>query len=192
MIFSVLALVAIIGVVVLFTRGCEFSPGGPSIDQGAAPTVNARTELNRMAERVDFPIRQPELPAGWRANSARTTQLGTGAGAPVLAEIGWLTPDGAYLRLVQSEASTEELVDEVAGKAGAGADSEGTVRSGSVGSDDLLWDVYPGKDDQQTWVLKLPEVRVLISGSASGKEFGELADAVEAADDNVAVPSAGR
>ncbi|MQA11268.1 MAG: DUF4245 family protein [Pseudonocardiaceae bacterium] len=176
MVFSLLVLLAVIGVIVMMTRGCEFSPGRPTVDEGAAPTVDARAELRRMADRVEFPLRRPEPPAGWRANSARTAQLGSGERAAVLAEIGWLTGAGRYVQLVQSPASARRLVDEIARRDGAGESPTGSVRVR-----DVSWHVYPARPGEQAWVGTFDGVRIVISGSATPAELRALAEAIQAA-----------
>src|SRR5256885_14038812 len=98
MIGAVVVLLVIIGAVVGFTRGCSFSPGGPSVTPPTR-TVDVAANLAAAASSVDFPIRRPDVPEAWRANSSSTTAVGRGAS--VIVRIGWLTP-GRYLPLSQA------------------------------------------------------------------------------------------
>lgn len=176
MVFAMLVLLAVVGLIVMLTRGCEFSPGGPSVDDSAAPSIDANERLEEMAQQVDFPLRNPELPKSWQANSSRLEPIGTGARATRYAEIGLLTGEGGYLRLLQSPASARRLVDEVAERRGAGDSALDAVRVGRV-----RWGVYPGSGQERSWVASLAGVQVLISGSARPGEFRELAHSVQAA-----------
>lgn len=174
MAFAVLLLVAVVGLIVTVTRGCEFSPSGPSVDRGAAPSIDAGQRLRDVARSVDFPVRHPRLAENWQANSTRTEPIGTGAQATVFTEVGWLTGKGAYLRLLQSPASPRLLVDKVAEREGAGDSARGSVDVGTV-----RWAVYPGHGRERSWVGEFAGVTVLISGSAGAEEFRELATAVQ-------------
>ncbi len=86
------------------TRSCSFAPGGPTTDPAGLPVVDAPAALREL--RVPFPLRIPAVPAGWRSNSVGA---GPGARAGRVVRVGYLTPDGRYLRLLQSDA-TEPVV----------------------------------------------------------------------------------
>jgi hypothetical protein len=163
-----LVIVAIVG----FGRGCSFRPGGPSIDPNSAPSVDASRELGAAATRVDFPVRRPQLPAGWRANSASTSAVGSGAS--VIVRVGWLTPLGGFAQLSQSAGDPADVVAAETGRddavAGAAVEVAGT-----------RWTTYPGRRAEQAWVSRLGGVTTLITGSAGTDEFRVLAGAVQAA-----------
>ena len=46
---------------------CSFAPNGPG--QGPPPHYDAPAALKADAEALKFPIRLPQLPDGWQANS---------------------------------------------------------------------------------------------------------------------------
>lgn len=157
----------VVGVLVLagLAGQCSFSPGAADTRGGAVPAVDVRAELPRLARSVPFPVRAPQLPAAWRANSADVQRFGPDAAV----RAGWITPGGSYLRLSQSSAGQRELLL---------ADTEtrsaatGTVR---VGGRD--WAVHAAQNGERVWVTDLGAVRLLITGSAAEPEFRTLAAA---------------
>jgi hypothetical protein len=170
MIGAVIVLLVIVGAVVGFTRSCSFSPGGPSV---APPTrtVDVAANLAAAASTVDFPIRRPAVPDGWRANSSSTTAVGRPAS--VIVRIGWLTPD-RYIQLSQSGASIADVAAAETGR-------EDAPTTGAVDVNGTRWDTYQGRRDEQAWVLRLDRTTVLITGTGSAEEFRVLANAVQSA-----------
>ncbi len=167
---GVLALVVVVlgGV----TRGCSFSPGGPSVDQGALPVVDAPAELREVARFVPFPLRVPGVPPGWRANSVdqdRVDPADDAAGRSV--RVGYLTPEGRYLRLVQSDGTEEAVL-----AAETGATPVAARGTADVGG--LSFVVYGAPDDEPIWIGELDGVRLLITGSGAEQDFQALAGAV--------------
>jgi hypothetical protein len=175
-----LSLAVLVGLVLLLTgvtRGCSFSPGGISVDPHAVPTVDPSAELRGAAARVDFPVRDPRLPAGWRANSADVSPVAATAGAPRVVQVGWLTAAGRYLRLAQSSADPAELGGFAAGRPVGDAPAP----SGTVVVDGRQWTTYPALHGEPAWVTDLGAVRLLVTGSGSAEEFRTLAAAAQAA-----------
>jgi len=169
---SLAVLLVIIGTVVGVSRGCSFSPGRPNVDTNAAPSVDASAALAAAASTVDFPVRRPVLPNGWRANSASTSAVG--AGASVIVRVGWLTPGGRFAQLSQSGGEPADVVVAETGLDEARA-------TGQVDVDGTRWTTYPGRRDELAWVAALGGVTTLITGSAGADEFRVLAMAVHAA-----------
>lgn len=161
--------VAVIGGV---TRGCSFSPGGPSVDPTGLPVVDAPAELRALAPAVPFPLRVPAVPPGWRSNSVAQDRLDPAdpaAGRAVRA--GYLTPEGRYLRLVQSDGTEEALLTSEVGATVVPA--QGTTTVGGT-----TFVVYGAADEEPIWIGELDGVRVLITGSAGEPDFQALAGAV--------------
>lgn len=158
---------------------CAFSPGGPETDRSAVPTVDAAAELSRVAAELPFAVRNPGVPAGWRANSFGVRPVtgadgAAGATSPRAVRVGWLLPGGGYLRLSQSDAGERELV----------AAETGTARPAPVGAvqvDGVSWVHYPSVRDEPAWVTEVSGVRLLVTGSAPEVELRTLAAAVLAA-----------
>ncbi|GAB2930463.1 DUF4245 domain-containing protein [Rhodococcus aerolatus] len=165
MAYSIIPLVLICLVLAGASRACAFSPGGP---QAAPPptTIDAAATLSSQATTAGFPLRLPRLPEGWVANSSsRTTVRGATGGTSV--GVGWISPDGRYLRLVQSSAATDPLL---------AAEVQG--RRSPTSAEDLTgtsWTIYTQQGAEPAWVADLGPVRLLITGSGTEEDFRTLA-----------------
>ncbi|MDV6011534.1 DUF4245 domain-containing protein [Haloechinothrix sp. LS1_15] len=172
LVLSLAILLGIIAVISMIIGSCEFSPGGPSVDPDAAPEVDAGQELQRMATRVDFPVRSPELGQDWQATSANSAAA-VNPEADTIVRVGWLTPGGEYIRLSQSPAPAPYVVADETERSPGALEATGEVTVG-----DHEWQEYPALENEVAWVVTLDEVQVMITGSAGEKEFGEMARAV--------------
>jgi uncharacterized protein DUF4245 len=175
MVGAVVVLVAIIGVVMAFYGGCSFSPGRPAVDSSAIPSADAAGQLARTARSVAFPVREPAVPKGWRANSASTSAVGSGASGNVVVRVGWITSSGAFVQLSQSGGEASDVLVKELGQA------EAPAPDGSVEVDGATWTSYPGRRDEPAWVRSLDGTVVLITGSAPESEFRQLATATQQA-----------
>lgn len=172
MIVAIGVLVLVVLVIGGVTRGCAFAPGGPSVDPSALPVVDAPAELRALAGDVPFALRVPAVPPGWRSNAVdqdRVDPADPASGRVV--RTGYLTPEGRYLRLVQSDGTEEALLVSEAGAGGAPA--RGTTDVGG-----LAFVVYGAEDDEPIWIGELDGVRLLITGSGSEQDFQALAGGV--------------
>jgi hypothetical protein len=172
MVGAMAILLICVGVLVAFTRGCSFAPGGPVVDPTSAPTVDMSKRLDDAAASVPFPVRRPELPVEWRANSASTEAV---SAVDVVFRIGWLTPDGNFVQLSQSGG---EVADVLAAETG----QEQPVARGEIDVAGVRWDSYPARRDEPAWVTELDGTVLLITGSASEDDFRRLAAAVQEAE----------
>lgn len=175
MIGAVVILFGIIGVILWYFGGCSFSPGGPSVDPRSAPSVDASKQLDRAAASVDFAVREPEVPASWRANSASTTAVGAGATANVVVRVGWVTDTGSYVQVSQSAGREPEVVAKETGR-------EDNQASGTVDVAGVAWTTYPAHRDEVAWVTELDGVVVLVTGSGTEAQFRRMAQAVQEAE----------
>jgi hypothetical protein len=173
MIGAMVVLLVIVGVLVAVTRGCSFDPGAPSADRRTAPSVDVSAKLAEAAATVTFPVRRPSVPAGWRANSSSTAQVGTGASADVVVRVGWLTASSRYVQLSQSGGSSADVLTAETGAAGPS--------TGTVTVDEVTWETHPSRRDEVAWVAVVDGVALLITGDASEGEFRQLASGVVAA-----------
>ncbi|HZG91193.1 MAG TPA: DUF4245 domain-containing protein [Pseudonocardia sp.] len=180
---DMLVALGLLAVVILGLAGlsgsCSFSPGGPSVDASRLPVVDAPADLRRIAPTVPFPVRVPAVPADWRANSVdqdRIPQPGAPADAASNRAVraGFLTPEGRYLRLLQSDAPEPALLAVESG-------AEPLPGLGAVDVAGVSWVVYGRDGEEPVRIAELPgttPVRVLITGSGTEDEFRVLAGAV--------------
>ena len=98
---------------------CSFQPGGTN--QGPIPSYDAAAALRADAQTLGFPIRMPQLPAGWRPNSGSRGGIDDGRTDPVTGQrlhaatstVGYISPTGMYLSLTQSNADEDKLVGSI-------------------------------------------------------------------------------
>ena len=163
-----------VGVLLLagITKGCSFSPGGPSTDTSSLPTVDVTAELQAAAGQVKFPLREPRLPSGWRPNSDAVDNVGPNA-TDKAARIGWLTPADHFLQVSQSDDSALDLVRTAAGI----TDNSPVQPTGTQTVNGTKWTVYPGIRSESSWVADLGAERLFITGNGTTNEFHTLAAA---------------
>lgn len=161
-----------IALLIVGVRSCTFAPAGPQIDQDAGPTVDAPARLGEYARTSAFALRVPAV--GWRSNS---TDRGPVAGGGTAVRVGYLTEQGRYLRLVQSDASEEALLGSEFGGAAP-------VARGVTPAAGLSWVTYEAANGEPVRVASAPAtapggpaVRLLITGSGNDDEFRTLAEA---------------
>ncbi|WP_139190699.1 DUF4245 domain-containing protein [Actinokineospora iranica] len=169
MVLSLLALLLILAPLVVFSRGCSFSPGPPDADPATAPTVDVAEHLGRAAASVDFPLRAPTVPDTWRANSSSTSRVRP---VSVVVRAGWLTPD-RFIQLSQSSAALEDLLPVETGQAAPAI--------GTMDVDGTVWTEFSGRRAEKAWAADLGGTTTLITGSATPDEFRVLASAAQAA-----------
>jgi hypothetical protein len=179
-------MIAAIGVLLLVvlvvggnSRSCSFAPAGPTVDSSRLPVVDAPAELRRLAVDLPFPVRIPAVPSDWRANSADRLSLPDGG---MSVRTGYLTTEGRFLRLVQSNATEEALLTAETGGAPAPA-------QGVVDVDGARWVAYtgPGERAEPIWITEVttpdaPAVRMLVTGSGSEPDLRTLATAATQGD----------
>ena len=101
MLAAIGVLVVIVAVLGAVSGSCSFAPGGPRVDSSTGPVVDAPAGITRLAPTVPYPVRVPTVPAGWRPNSVDQDLLDPADPAAGRAlRVGYLTPEGRYLRLL--------------------------------------------------------------------------------------------
>lgn len=169
LVLSIVPLVLICLALAGLAKGCSFSPGGPSA--APPPTVDSAQIYADDAASETYPVREPQLPDGWVANSSSSSTIGGTSGSTVV-RVGYVSPGGSYLKLAQSDATADQLVPEEVEK----LDARDTSGSKQVAG--ATWDIYAHKGSETAWVSDLGTVRLLITGSGSDAEFSVLATAV--------------
>lgn len=163
---------------------CSFQPGGTN--RGTVPSYDASSALRADAATLGFPIRLPQLPAGWQPNSGGRGGIEDGrtdasAGQRLRAStstVGFISPTGLYLRLTQSNADEDKLV---------GSIHSGMYPSGTVDVAGTSWVVYQGADEkgslEPVWTTRLASpagpTQVAITGAGTPEQFRTLAAATQ-------------
>ncbi|MEE2034240.1 DUF4245 domain-containing protein [Rhodococcus chondri] len=165
--WSLIPLVLLCLIIAGVASQCSFSPGGPSA--GPVPTFDIDAGLEYDAKELGFPIRHPEAPEGWQANSGSRSII-TGEEGGDSSTVGFITPAGRYVRFTQSDAGEAELVRFVAGESRTATDTREI--------DGRDWVVYGEEDAEPLWVADFGDVRILIGGSGDEAELTTFATAV--------------
>lgn len=186
MVAALAVLVLVVLVVGGLSRSCAFAPTGPTLDSSRLPVVDASAELRRLAPGVPFVVRDPAVPADWRANSTDVDVVPDGGHA---VRTGFLTPQGRYLRLLQSDATEEALL-----AAETGPNAVPALGVVDVGAQ--RWVAYGGTGEraERIWITEVATpgaapVRMLVTGSGSEDDYRTLAAAAVTGE---AVPAGAR
>jgi len=166
---------------------CSFQASGPG--QGPAPAFDAPAAMQADADALKIPIRLPQLPAGWQANSGSRKGIDGGRTDPVSGQlvrgvsstVGYLAPSGMYLSLTQSNADEAKLV--------ASINTE-VVPTGAQDVDGVNWVVYEGgeqdgRPSEPVWTTQVDgptgPAQIAITGGAGTDEYRTLAAATQSA-----------
>jgi Protein of unknown function (DUF4245) len=164
---------------------CSFQPGGAN--KATIPPYDAPAALRADAQTLGFPIRLPQLPAGWRANSGSRGGIQDGRTDPATGQrlnaatstVGFISPAGMYVSLTQSNADEDRLV---------GSIHHSAYPTGAVDVDGTNWIVYrgtgqSGADAEPIWTTRLAGpagvTQLAITGAGSTDQFRTLASATQ-------------
>ncbi|OBC02359.1 hypothetical protein A5784_15680 [Mycobacterium sp. 852013-50091_SCH5140682] len=155
---------------------CSLATDGPG--RGPAPVYDAAAGLRADADALKIPLRVPQLPAGWQANSGSRGSIDGGMTLPdgqrgraVWSRVGYLTPTGAYLSLTQSNADETALVSSI---------RAGGYPSGTQNVDGVTWVVYESESPESVWTTRLSgPVQIAITGAGGTDEYRTLAEATQ-------------
>lgn len=160
---------------------CSFQLAGPK--KGPVPLYDAPAQLRADAEQLGFPVRLPELPDGWQANSGRRGGIDEGRTDPatghrlraVISTVGFISPAGRYLSLTQSNADEEKLISALGAQ---------RYPTGSVDLDGVTWVVYEGGESTEpVWTTRLSgptgPAQIAVTGAGDDAEFRTLAVATQ-------------
>jgi hypothetical protein len=160
---------------------CSFSPG--RISRGPVPVYDAAGAMKADAVTLGFPVRLPQLPTGWQANSggrgsiadARTDHATGQKLRAVTSTVGFISPSGEYLSLTQSNADEVKLV---------GSIHASMYPTGTVDVNGVRWITYQGDGGAEPiWTTRLDSpagpAQVAITGAGSVDEFRTLAAATQ-------------
>ncbi|MFE3543635.1 DUF4245 domain-containing protein [Nocardia sp. NPDC059177] len=167
--WSLIPLVLIAIVLAGAASQCTVATNGPT--QGQVPHFDADAALSSDAKSLSFPIRKPELPANWVSNSGSRDTVTAAGGGPV-STVGYITPQGTYMRYSQSSATEEALSRHVLGS---------RYPTGTVDVDGRNWVVYTEPTEETAWIADFGDVRILITGAGDEAAFDTLARAITTA-----------
>jgi hypothetical protein len=159
---------------------CSFAPNGPG--QGPVLPYDTAAAMKADAEALKIPIRMPQLPDGWHANSGSRGSIDGGrtdaSGKParaVISRTGFLAPTGMFISLQQSDADEPSLVRSI--------DTDMTP-TGTQDVNGVQWIVYEGGEDSRpVWTTRLKgptgPAQIAVTGPAGTDEYRTLAAATQ-------------
>jgi hypothetical protein len=179
----VLACIVLAGVLGM----CSFAPTGPG--RGPVPDYDAPAALRADAAALRIPIRVPQVPEGWQANSGSRMGVEGGRTDPVTGQpvravgsvVGYLAPSGMYLSITQSNADEDKLI------ASFGPE---LVPTGTQDVDGIKWVVYEGgerdgKPIEPVWTAQVrgptAPAQHAVTCAAGTDEYRTLAAATQTA-----------
>lgn len=172
----ILACVVLAGLVGM----CSFRPNGPQ--EGGVPFYDAPAALKADADALHIPIRIPQLPTGWQANSGKRSGIDAGRTDPkngqqqraVSTTVGYIAPSQMFVSLTQSNADEDKLVASI---------HSGMYPTGTQDVDGVKWVVYEGGDEEPVWTTRLDSpagpAQLAITGAAGSPDFRTLAAATQ-------------
>lgn len=136
------------------------------------PAVDVAQEASYVADGAPFPPVVPEPGEGWSANYARWNS-GAAEGVPYW-EIGWATPRGTFVGLVQTSTANPTWLAQ---------QTEAVPVTSTVDAGGVPWDVHVREEsgEQEALTVYTGEVNgstVVLKGDALGAELDRLATAV--------------
>ena len=181
MFWSIAPLVAACIVLAGVVGMCSFAPGGSN--RGEVPSYDAAGALRADAQTLGFPVRLPQLPAGWQSNSGGRGGIADGRTDPstgqrlraVTSTVGYISPTGMYLSLTQSNADEAKLV---------GSIHPSMYPTGTVDVNGTRWITYQGDGGvEPVWTTRLTSpagpAQEAITGAGSTDQFRTLAAATQ-------------
>ncbi|MGP9724584.1 DUF4245 domain-containing protein [Corynebacterium sp. AOP40-9SA-29] len=174
----------VLGVVMAFSVGftglCSYNPG-PAETTGPVNEVDIDAILGSEARSLNFPVRNPDVPDDWQANSGRRTTIDREPSSIA----GWVIDERYYIGLTQTSVELEDAVADVDDEYREETDSRESSASGvtaETAGDTVTWRIFTGDDARTVWAADLGDSTVMLSGTATGEIYETLADKVVTTD----------
>lgn len=141
----------------------------PEVQGPVRPMVDVEQIFTDVRLGDTFAVLEPVgLPDGWTATSAwfDTEQVSGDIGGGVL-HVGYLTPDGSYAEVRQTDGDADAAVDDWV---------DGAVPAGEVEIGEATWQVVESEETgKQGLVLTEGGITIVVTGKAEQGELEELA-----------------
>ncbi|AQT78971.1 hypothetical protein B1R94_06355 [Mycolicibacterium litorale] len=160
---------------------CSFRPNGPA--GGPAPSFDAAAALQADATALGIPIRLPQLPEDWHANSGKRGGIDAGRTDPktgqrvraVSATVGYLAPSQKFVSITQSNADEQALVASI---------HTSMYPTGAQDIEGVKWIVYEGDEGAEpVWTAQVGSpagpAQLAVTGAGSSEDFRTLAVATQ-------------
>ncbi len=147
------------------------------------PDVNVAQEAAYASDVAAFTPLAPDLGDGYSPNFARWQ--GNTADGVDRWEAGWVTPSSRFVELIQTDQANPTWVADVVDQAPA---------TGSREAHGIEWEMHQKENDRgqvtRSWVGKVEDSTVVLTGTGSDAEFDHVAQSVVEAQQTPATPAA--
>jgi hypothetical protein len=174
MVMTMAVVLVVVAFIALYGSRVIFAPGAQPVS-GDVPTADVIGGYRHAQESMDFTVTVPTgIPSSWHPNSFTTSSPTTdGAGTLPTVRGGWVTPDGAYVTLIESSGDEGQVLQNEIGSVG---DSDAKTRAGGA-----TWTVTDGRRSELAWIRTAGGTTLLITGNAPEQDFVTVAESVAAA-----------
>jgi len=148
----------VISMVVILAAVLAWVAMVPRVREVSQPSVNVTSMARQVRRETGWTISQPALPAGWRATSVR---FAAAAGGHRTWHVGYLSPEGNYVSIDQTDA-TGATDDWVSARTADGR-AEGTVSVAGT-----TWQKFSSRDTAQRSLVSRGSGTVLLVTVLSG------------------------
>ena len=159
--------------IALYGSRVIFAPGSQPVS-GDVPTADVLGGYRHAQQSMGFAVTVPAgIPSSWHPNSFTTSNPTVdGAGTLPTVRGGWVTPDGAFITLIESSGDETQLLQAEIGTVGQ---TDAKTRAGGAS-----WTVTNGKRSELAWIRHSGGTTFLITGNAPEQDFVTVAESVAA------------
>lgn len=176
---TMVVVLAVVALIAWYGSRVSFAPGAQP-ETGEIPTADVTRGFVNARATMDFAITVPQgIPQSWHPNSFSVSDPdGHSEGLTKVGNLpavrgGWVTPDGAFVQLVEADGTPAQLLDN---------EFEDVIApSGALTAGSATWQVTTGVRAEVAWVRQAGDTSLLITGNASHEDFVILAESVSAA-----------
>lgn len=165
MIWSLIPLIAICAVIAVVSGNCSVGLTGGARDD-KTPAYDVTAGLTADAQSMSFPVRLPATPQDWKPNSGSRG----GIDGKTVSNAGYITGDGVYMQLSQTDATEDSLVGYLTTGQVLG---RGVTEAGGA-----QWVRYAADDGKSVWVTDTQDTRIALYSKADERDFQTMASAV--------------
>lgn len=176
LVISLGVLGAVMAFSVGFTGMCSYNPG-PADTAGPVNEVDIDTILDSEAQALNFPVRNPDVPDNWQANSGRRISVDR----ELSSVAGWVADERYFISLTQTSADLEAAVD-YQDDTDEAIREETDVYTNDGSDGEVTWHIYTGEEARTLWAAELDDVTLMLTGTATQEMFETLADKVVTTD----------
>jgi hypothetical protein len=162
----------VISMVVIMAAVLAWVAMVPRVREISQPAVDVTSVARQVRLETGLAISQPQLPAGWKATNVR---FATAAGGLRTWHAGYLSPDGNYVSIDQTEVAS--ATDDWVSARTSNGQPEGTLSAAGT-----TWDKLSSRDTVQrslvSWGSGARGLTTVLSGTAPYTQLAKFAEAL--------------